>query len=66
MVELAFMVELAVVLEELGHAVAATPLLGSALPGLAIAHAGDDEPARALAAGLASGELRARSAASAT
>ena len=36
-------VELAVLLEELGYAVAATPLLGSVLAGAAIEHAGDDE-----------------------
>src|SRR5215212_2542571 len=33
-------VELAVLLEELGYAVASTPLLGSALAGLAIGHGG--------------------------
>jgi alkylation response protein AidB-like acyl-CoA dehydrogenase len=52
-------VELAVLLEELGYAVAATPLLGSALAALAIQHAGGDEQrARwlpALAAGDATG-----------
>ena len=35
-------VELAVLLEELGYAVAATPLLGTALAALAIEHAGTD------------------------
>ncbi len=43
-------VELAVLLEELGYAVAAVPLLGSALAALAIEHAGDERAARALAA----------------
>ena len=40
-------VELAVLLEELGYAVAATPLLGSALAALAIEHAGTTSSARA-------------------
>jgi alkylation response protein AidB-like acyl-CoA dehydrogenase len=52
-------VELAVLLEELGYAVAAVPLLGSALAALAIQHAGSDaQRARwlpALAAGEATG-----------
>jgi alkylation response protein AidB-like acyl-CoA dehydrogenase len=52
-------VELAVLLEELGYAVAATPLLGSALAALAIQHGGSDaQRARwlpALAAGEATG-----------
>jgi alkylation response protein AidB-like acyl-CoA dehydrogenase len=50
-------VELAVLLEELGYAVAATPLLGSALAALAIEHAGDDEQRARWLPGLASGEL---------
>jgi alkylation response protein AidB-like acyl-CoA dehydrogenase len=50
-------VELAVLLEELGHAVAATPLLGGALAGLAIEHAGSDEQRARWLPGLASGEI---------
>ena len=50
-------VELAVLLEELGYAVAATPLLGSALAGLAIAHAGTAEQQARWLPGLAAGEL---------
>jgi alkylation response protein AidB-like acyl-CoA dehydrogenase len=50
-------VELAVLLEELGYAVAATPLLGSALAALAIEHAGSDEQRARWLPGLASGEL---------
>jgi alkylation response protein AidB-like acyl-CoA dehydrogenase len=50
-------VELAVLLEELGYAVAPTPLLGSALAALAIEHAGDDEQRARWLPGLASGEL---------
>jgi alkylation response protein AidB-like acyl-CoA dehydrogenase len=50
-------VELAVLLEELGYAVAATPLLGSALAALAIEHAGDGEQRARWLPGLASGEL---------
>ena len=50
-------VELAVLLEELGYAVAAVPLLGSALAALAIEHAGDDEQRARWLPGLASGEL---------
>src|SRR5215218_10438567 len=50
-------VELAVLLEELGYAVAATPLLGSVLAALAIEHAGGDEPRARWLPGLASGEL---------
>ena len=50
-------VELAVLLEELGYAVAATPLLGSALAGLAITHAGTAEQRARWLPGLASGEL---------
>ena len=50
-------VELAVLLEELGYAVAATPLLGSALAALAIEHAGTDEQHARWLPGLASGEL---------
>jgi alkylation response protein AidB-like acyl-CoA dehydrogenase len=49
-------VELAVLLEELGYAVAATPLLGSALAALAIQHAGSDEQRARWLPALASGE----------
>ena len=44
-------VELAILLEELGYAVAATPFLGTALAALAIQHGGQRRAARALAAG---------------
>src|SRR5215218_2219795 len=50
-------VELAVLLEELGYAVAATPLLGSVLAALAIEHAGGDEQRARWLPGLASGEV---------
>src|SRR5215211_7567826 len=50
-------VELAVLLEELGYAVAAVPLLGSALAALAIEQAGDGEQRARWLPGLASGEL---------
>jgi len=50
-------VELAVLLEELGYAVAAVPLLGSTLAALAIEHAGDDAQRARWLPGLASGEL---------
>jgi len=49
-------VELAVLLEELGYAVAATPLLGSALAALAIQHAGSDEQRARWLPALAAGE----------
>jgi alkylation response protein AidB-like acyl-CoA dehydrogenase len=51
-------VELAVLLEELGYACAATPFLGSALAALAIEHAGSPEQQGRWLPGLASGELR--------
>jgi alkylation response protein AidB-like acyl-CoA dehydrogenase len=51
-------VELAVLLEELGYACAATPFLGSALAALAIDHAGSAEQQARWLPGLASGELR--------
>jgi alkylation response protein AidB-like acyl-CoA dehydrogenase len=51
-------VELAVLLEELGYACAATPFLGSALAALAIEHAGSTEQQKRWLPGLASGELR--------
>lgn len=50
-------VELAVLLEELGYAVAAVPLLGSALAALAIEHADDASQRQRWLPGLASGEL---------
>ena len=50
-------VELAVLLEELGYAVAPVPLLGSALAALAIEHAGSAEQRARWLPGLASGEL---------
>jgi alkylation response protein AidB-like acyl-CoA dehydrogenase len=49
-------VELAVLLEELGYAVAATPFLGTALAALAIRHAGDDEQRERWLPALARGE----------
>jgi alkylation response protein AidB-like acyl-CoA dehydrogenase len=49
-------VELAVLLEELGYAVAPVPLLGSALAALAIEHAGSAEQRARWLPGLASGE----------
>src|SRR5215218_710719 len=50
-------VELAVLLEELGYAVTATPFLGTVLAAAAIAHAGDDAQRVRWLPGLASGEL---------
>ena len=50
-------VELAVLLEELGYAVAATPFLGTVLAAAAIAHAGDNAQRARWLPGLASGEL---------
>ncbi len=50
-------VELAVLLEELGYAVAPVPLLGSALAALAIEQAGSAEQRARWLPGLASGEL---------
>src|SRR5918995_5888595 len=50
-------VELAVLLEELGYAVAATPVLGTVLAAAAIAHAGDNAQRARWLPGLASGEL---------
>jgi alkylation response protein AidB-like acyl-CoA dehydrogenase len=49
-------VELAVLLEELGYAVAATPFLGTALAALAIGHAGSDEQRARWLPALARGE----------
>ena len=51
-------VELAVLLEELGYACAPVPFLGSALAALAIEHAGSPEQQERWLPGLASGELR--------
>src|SRR5919198_3863612 len=50
-------IELAVLLEALGYAVAAVPLLGSSLAALAIEQAGDGEQRARWLPGLASGEL---------
>lgn len=50
------LVELAVLLEETGFACAPVPLLGTALAGLAVTHAGDDGQRAAHLPGLASGE----------
>ena len=51
-------VELVILLEELGYACAATPFLGSALAGLAIQAAGSPAQQAQWLPGLASGELR--------
>jgi alkylation response protein AidB-like acyl-CoA dehydrogenase len=51
-------VELAVLLEELGYACAPVPFLGGALAALAIEHAGSGEQRERWLPGLASGELR--------
>jgi alkylation response protein AidB-like acyl-CoA dehydrogenase len=51
-------VELAILLEELGYACAPVPFLGSALAALAIEHAGSAEQRQRWLPGLASGELR--------
>jgi alkylation response protein AidB-like acyl-CoA dehydrogenase len=51
-------VELSVLLEELGYACAPVPFLGSALAALAIEHAGSPEQQQRWLPGLASGELR--------
>jgi len=52
------MVELAVLLEELGYAVAATPFLGSVLAALAIQAAGSEAQRERWVPGLAAGQLR--------
>jgi alkylation response protein AidB-like acyl-CoA dehydrogenase len=52
------LVELCVLLEELGAACAVTPLLGSALAGLAIEHAGSDAQSERWLGALASGSAR--------
>jgi alkylation response protein AidB-like acyl-CoA dehydrogenase len=51
-------VELAILLEELGYACAPVPFLGSALAALAIEHAGSPDQQQRWLPGLASGELR--------
>jgi alkylation response protein AidB-like acyl-CoA dehydrogenase len=50
-------VELAILLEELGYAIAATPFLGTALAALALQHGGTDAQRERWLPGLASGEL---------
>src|SRR3954471_9139654 len=52
------LVELCVLLEELGHACAVTPLLGSALAALVLEHAGSAEQRARWLPGLAAGEQR--------
>jgi alkylation response protein AidB-like acyl-CoA dehydrogenase len=52
------MVELCVLLEELGYACAAAPLLGTALAGLALQHAGSDAQRGRWLEALATGEQR--------
>src|SRR3954462_15141129 len=52
------LVELCVLLEELGYACAATPFLGTALAALALEHAGSADQQQRWLPGLASGELR--------
>lgn len=51
-------VELAILVEELGYACAATPLLGTATAALVLEQAGSDEQRDRWLGGLASGELR--------
>ncbi len=51
-------VELGILLEELGYAIAVTPLLGTALAAAAIEHGGDDVQRERWLGGLAAGELR--------
>ncbi len=52
------LVELGVLLEELGYAVAVTPMLGSVLAALAIEHGGDDAQRERWLPGLADGSVR--------
>ncbi|HVP01466.1 MAG TPA: acyl-CoA dehydrogenase family protein [Solirubrobacteraceae bacterium] len=52
-------VELVILLEELGYAVAGAPFLGNALGGLLIEHAGSDEQRARWLPGIASGEATA-------
>jgi alkylation response protein AidB-like acyl-CoA dehydrogenase len=51
-------VELAIVMEELGYALAPTPFFSNAAAGLVITHAGSDEQKRRWLPGIASGEQR--------
>jgi alkylation response protein AidB-like acyl-CoA dehydrogenase len=51
-------VELIIIMEELGYALAPVPFLSNAAAGLAIEHAGTDEQKARWLPGLASGELR--------
>ena len=51
-------VELAILVEELGYACAATPLLGTATAALVLEYAGSDDQKARWLPGLASGELR--------
>ena len=51
-------VELVILMEELGYALAPLPFLSNAAAGLVLQHAASDEQQRALARGLASGEAR--------
>jgi alkylation response protein AidB-like acyl-CoA dehydrogenase len=52
-------VELAILSEELGYAVAPIPFLSNAAGGIAIQHAGSDDQRERLLPGIASGEARA-------
>jgi len=51
-------VELVILLEELGYALAPVPFLSNAAAGLALAHAGDDDLRARWLPGIASGEAR--------
>ncbi|MEA2397752.1 MAG: hypothetical protein QOK25_1308 [Thermoleophilaceae bacterium] len=51
-------VELTIVMEELGYALAPTPFFSNAAAGLLVAHAGSDEQRQRLLPGVASGEKR--------
>ena len=52
-------VELVILMEELGYALAPLPFLSSAAAGLALQHAGSDEQRERWLPGIASGEVRA-------
>jgi alkylation response protein AidB-like acyl-CoA dehydrogenase len=52
-------VELVILMEELGYALAPLPFLSTAAAGLAIEHAGSDEQRERWLPGIASGEIRA-------